>query len=345
MKKILLIIGLIALMGVASAVSCGIYTPTCEELPSYVVCSDYYTVDEVSNYSCKWQSTECVPNTISECVFKYCSVASNYWGTRDDTSMHFGDVIDIFLFNYTCLGSTYWACYWNNTAVSAENISYDSVYSFGSVEGYGGVISFDKPLPLTEYSDGIQLSCDTGYLCIGNNTEYNSTSMIATTHYLRVDFYDNCSTTTSTTTTTEGTTTSTEETTTSTSGTTSSSPTSSSLTSTTGPGGGNYTIVTYDTGTLPVMNPGTTPGINSTSFGGGAVTLFGIAIQSFILICCFLIILIVMCSVKPVYFGILVAVLAGDFLIHVMQLMTIPSSLYLLINALAIINFVRGVRG
>ncbi len=93
------------------------------------------------------------------------------------------------------------------------------------------------------------------------------------------------------------------------------------------------------------INPGTTPGIQEPGFLGGAGSVFGVAIQSFILICCFLIILIVMCTVKPVYFGILVSVLAGDFLIHVMQLMTIPLSLYLLINALAFINFFRGVRG
>lgn len=105
---------------------------------------------------------------------------------------------------------------------------------------------------------------------------------------------------------------------------------------------GNLSAVDYN---CLIMNPGTTPGINQSGFGGGAGVIFGVAIQSFILICCFLIILIIMCTVKPAYFGILISVLAGDFLINVMQLMTIPASLYLLINALAIINFFRGVRG
>lgn len=129
--------------------------------------------------------------------------------------------------------------------------------------------------------------------------------------------------------------------------TTSTTTTTTSTTSSTStfPGGGNYTTIIYNTGTMPGMNGGTLPGINGFSFGGGASKIFGIAIQSFILICCFLVVLIVMCSVKPAYFGILLSVLTGDFIIHIMQLMTIPVSLYLLINALAIINFLRGARG
>jgi hypothetical protein len=358
MKKILLItISIMALMSFASAIGCGIYTPTCEELPSYVVCDDYYMVDGIYNYSCEINGTLdppwCSSNHVSECVFEYCDLAYNYWASRDYTSFHFGDVVDIFLFNYTCLGSTYWACYWNNTASSNENISYDSIYSFGQVEGYGGVQSLNNPTPLTEYSYGIQLSCNTAYLCIANNTEYNDSSMIQTMHYLRVDFYDNCSNTTTTSTSSTSSSSSSSSSssapssssTSSSSSPSSSSSSSSSLTTTTGPGGGNYTTVTYDTGTLPVMNGGTTPGIGEVGFGGGAGAIFGVAIQSFILICCFLIILIIMCTVKPVYFGILVSVLAGDFLIIVMQLMNIPANLFLLINALAIINFFRGVRG
>ena len=250
----------------------------------------------------------------------------------------------------TLLGNNISVCDFEFNAPSynpaGSNYSYNlSLYVLGSPD----ILYFSGT---EEYIDNITVWNNSNSFCdiwVSPFEVYCELAIINLTDNSSYPFSDyyvyNCSTTSTMPTSTSTSTSSSSSSTSSSISSSSSSSSSSSLTTTTGPGGGNYTIVTYDTGTLPAMNGGTTPGIQEPGFLGGGGSIFGVAIQSFILICCFLIILIIMCTVKPVYFGILVSVLAGDFLIIVMQLMNIPANLFLLINALAIINFFRGVRG
>lgn len=359
MKRILLIIGLIALIGV----SCNTFADTCDGYTAVYNencnsinwsvdgwgCRYYYTIIDGNKYSCGFgdllNDDYCDVDLSHICdTDDNCTNPSKNLGMFNFGSEVVGDVVNTWVIDYTCEGNKYYTCFWNNTVPEVlPNISFYNRNSLTINSTYSNTDFFTNyysPLPTTEYSPGFITNCNNTYICVSNSSEVNESTMIETTHYYSVIITPtNCSTTTSTTTTSS----------TSNSSSSSSSPTSSSSSSSS-PSTTTYTLSTYPAYgyTLPNGNYGTLPGLNGT--GGNTINngtlknmpctgycIIGLKKEEFELFVSLMVIIVVLVSVKPFKLGATASAIALLFFNSIVGWSIITSTLQLIFIFLALI--------
>lgn len=355
-KRIMLVLASILLLTASCnifAETCNgdevIYNESCNNILYSEGCGNYYTVIDGNKYGCSFadilNDLYCDVDLTHICdMDDNCTNATNNFGIFNFGEEVLGDVVNTYIYDYTCEGNKYFVCFWNTSVSAIDGIFFYNRYSLTINSTYANTEYYidyehEPPVPSSQYSSGFMANCNNTYVCIANNSEVNSSTMIETTHYYSVLITPtNCSTTTSTTTSTSSSTSS--------SSSSPSSSTSSSPSTTTGTPSSvsGTTLYGYS---LPNGNFGTLPGLNGTggvTAGNGTLKnmpctgfcIIGLNKQEFQLYAAIMIIILVLISIKPFKLGALASAFALLFFNNIMGWTAITTSLMLIFVFIAV---------